>query len=64
MNYGETVSTVDPNELLRVLNVNLVGAIRVVQTMLPLFERSGNPRIFFMSSDMGSNQMVRTYLPD
>jgi NAD(P)-dependent dehydrogenase (short-subunit alcohol dehydrogenase family) len=45
---------VDPATVLRVVDTNVVGVIRVTNAMLPLLRRSASPRIVNMSSSVGS----------
>lgn len=43
-----------PQDFLACFGVNLLGPVRVTHAMLPLLERSGQPRIVMVSSGMGS----------
>jgi NAD(P)-dependent dehydrogenase (short-subunit alcohol dehydrogenase family) len=45
---------VDPATVLKVVDTNVVGVIRVTNAMLPLLRRSDRPRIVNMSSSVGS----------
>jgi NAD(P)-dependent dehydrogenase (short-subunit alcohol dehydrogenase family) len=45
---------VDPATVLKVVDTNVVGVIRVTNAMLPLLRRSARPRIVNMSSSVGS----------
>jgi NAD(P)-dependent dehydrogenase (short-subunit alcohol dehydrogenase family) len=45
---------VDPATVLRVVDTNVVGVIRVTNALLPLLRRSAAPRIVTMSSSVGS----------
>jgi NAD(P)-dependent dehydrogenase (short-subunit alcohol dehydrogenase family) len=45
---------VDPATVLRVVDTNVAGVIRVTNAMLPLLRRSARPRIVNMSSTVGS----------
>ena len=47
-------STVRPDEVLRVVDTNVVGVIRVTNAMLPLLRRAPSPRIVNVSSTVGS----------
>jgi NAD(P)-dependent dehydrogenase (short-subunit alcohol dehydrogenase family) len=47
-------SRVDPATVLRVVDTNVAGVIRVTNAMLPLLRRSDRPRIVNMSSTVGS----------
>ncbi|MDM7829884.1 SDR family oxidoreductase [Cellulomonas edaphi] len=47
-------STVSPAEVLRVIDTNVVGVIRVTNAMLPLLRRAESPRIVNVSSTVGS----------
>ena len=47
-------STVDPNTLREVLEVNFIGNTVVTQTMLPLLRKSSGGRIVNVSSSVGS----------
>lgn len=58
-NAGIVGSRVDPLEaapadFLECFGVNLLGPVRVTRTLLPLLERSANPRIVMVSSGLGS----------
>jgi NAD(P)-dependent dehydrogenase (short-subunit alcohol dehydrogenase family) len=44
----------DYNEILQVYNVNAVGALRVVEALLPLTDRGEMKRLCFVSSEAGS----------
>jgi NAD(P)-dependent dehydrogenase (short-subunit alcohol dehydrogenase family) len=45
---------VDPATVLKVIDTNVVGVIRVTNAMLPLLRRSARPRVVNMSSSVGS----------
>jgi NAD(P)-dependent dehydrogenase (short-subunit alcohol dehydrogenase family) len=45
---------VDPATVLKVVDTNVVGVIRVTNAMLPLLRRSARPRVVNMSSSVGS----------
>jgi NAD(P)-dependent dehydrogenase (short-subunit alcohol dehydrogenase family) len=45
---------VDPATVLKVVDTNVVGVIRVTNAVLPLLRRSDRPRIVTMSSSVGS----------
>jgi NAD(P)-dependent dehydrogenase (short-subunit alcohol dehydrogenase family) len=45
---------VDPATVLKVVDTNVAGVIRVTNAMLPLLRRSARPRIVNMSSSVGS----------
>lgn len=47
-------SRVDPAELLRVLDTNVAGVVRVTNALLPLLRRGRSPRIVNVSSTVGS----------
>jgi NAD(P)-dependent dehydrogenase (short-subunit alcohol dehydrogenase family) len=47
-------TAVDPATVLRVVDTNVVGVIRVTNALLPLLRRSASPRIVNMSSSVGS----------
>jgi NAD(P)-dependent dehydrogenase (short-subunit alcohol dehydrogenase family) len=47
-------TVVDPATVLRVVDTNVVGVVRVTNAMLPLLRRSSSPRIVNMSSSVGS----------
>jgi NAD(P)-dependent dehydrogenase (short-subunit alcohol dehydrogenase family) len=61
-NAGVTSETVpltirepqDYDEMHRLYDVNALGALRVVETFLPLMERGGAKRLCFVSSEAGS----------
>jgi NAD(P)-dependent dehydrogenase (short-subunit alcohol dehydrogenase family) len=50
----QSPTTVDPATVLRVVDTNVVGVIRVTNALLPLLRRSASPRIVNMSSSVGS----------
>ena len=56
-NAGETflapVENTPPDELLRLLTLNTVGALRVTQAVLPAMRRRGTGRVLFISSIAG-----------
>jgi NAD(P)-dependent dehydrogenase (short-subunit alcohol dehydrogenase family) len=45
---------VDPATVLKVIDTNVLGVLRVTNAMLPLLRRSARPRIVNMSSSVGS----------
>ncbi|MBB5804328.1 NAD(P)-dependent dehydrogenase (short-subunit alcohol dehydrogenase family) [Saccharothrix ecbatanensis] len=45
---------VDPATIRTVVETNVIGVIRVTNTMMPLLRRSASPRIVNMSSSVGS----------
>jgi NAD(P)-dependent dehydrogenase (short-subunit alcohol dehydrogenase family) len=47
-------TAVTPDGLRRVLEVNVIGVLRVTNAMLPLLRRSAHPRIVNQSSHLGS----------
>jgi NAD(P)-dependent dehydrogenase (short-subunit alcohol dehydrogenase family) len=47
-------SRVDPAVLRTVVETNVIGVVRVTNTMLPLLRRSASPRIVNVSSSVGS----------
>ncbi|WP_456789491.1 SDR family NAD(P)-dependent oxidoreductase [Cellulomonas sp. P5_C5] len=47
-------SKVSADQVLRVVDTNVVGVIRVTNAMLPLLRRAGSPRIVNVSSTVGS----------
>jgi NAD(P)-dependent dehydrogenase (short-subunit alcohol dehydrogenase family) len=47
-------TAVDPATILRVVDTNVVGVVRVTNALLPLLRRSASPRIVNMSSSVGS----------
>ena len=47
-------STASINDVRDTLDTNVIGTIRVIQTMLPLLQRSDRPRIVNVSSGLGS----------
>lgn len=53
-------TTVDPATVLRVVDTNVLGVIRVTNAMLPLLRRSAAPRIVNMSSSVGSLTLQTT----
>ncbi|MDN5687645.1 MAG: SDR family oxidoreductase [Brachybacterium sp.] len=50
-------ATLDLDVLRTVLDTNVLGAVRVTNAMLPLLEKSTEPRIVNISSDMGSLEL-------
>lgn len=50
-------SKVSAEQVLRVVDTNVVGVIRVTNAMLPLLRRAGSPRIVNVSSTVGSLTM-------
>jgi len=46
--------TVDPQTILRTIDTNVVGVVRVTNALLPLLRRSASPRIVNVSSSVGS----------
>ncbi len=47
-------SQVSADQVLRVVDTNVVGVIRVTNAMLPMLRRAGSPRIVNVSSTVGS----------
>ncbi|MEV0649452.1 SDR family oxidoreductase [Phytomonospora sp. NPDC050363] len=47
------------DEVRDVLDVNVLGAVRVTNAFLPLLRKAGNPRIVMVSSGMGSIAVTR-----
>jgi len=47
-------SEISAEQVLRVVDTNVVGVIRVTNAMLPLLRRAGSPRIVNVSSTVGS----------
>ncbi|MDQ0375553.1 SDR family NAD(P)-dependent oxidoreductase [Cellulomonas humilata] len=47
-------SKVSADQVLRVVDTNVVGVIRVTNAMLPMLRRAGSPRIVNVSSTVGS----------
>jgi NAD(P)-dependent dehydrogenase (short-subunit alcohol dehydrogenase family) len=52
---AETVTGADPQDVSRVLNTNLIGPWRLIQSALPLLRSSRHPRIVNVSSGAGSH---------
>src|ERR1700733_9226189 len=48
------IATVDMKDLRRVFETNFFGAIQTTQELLPLLDRSPNPMIINVSSELGS----------
>ena len=63
---GSNVLEADPDLMAPVVNVGAVGPLRVIQTMLPLLEKStGRPLIVNISSEAGSiGACYRTNMTD
>lgn len=55
VDWTETASTADLETAAAIMQVNLFGAWRITQAMLPLLRRSPHPRIVNMSSGAGSH---------
>ncbi|WP_406308168.1 SDR family oxidoreductase [Streptomyces griseoaurantiacus] len=53
-------STLDLDEVRRLLETNVLGVIRVTNTMLPLLRRSEHPRVVNQSSHVGSLTLQTT----
>ncbi|MSW50529.1 MAG: SDR family NAD(P)-dependent oxidoreductase [Actinobacteria bacterium] len=53
-------TVVDPDLLLRVVQTNVVGVVRVTNALLPLLRRSPSPRIVNVSSSVGSLTLQTT----
>jgi NAD(P)-dependent dehydrogenase (short-subunit alcohol dehydrogenase family) len=51
---AQTPTTADLAAVRRAVETNVIGVIRVTNTMLPLLRRSASPRIVNMSSSVGS----------
>ncbi|MDT8914754.1 SDR family NAD(P)-dependent oxidoreductase [Amycolatopsis sp. PS_44_ISF1] len=52
--WPDPPSTLTPAALRAVVETNVIGVVRVINTMLPLLLRSGHPRIVNQSSHVGS----------
>jgi NAD(P)-dependent dehydrogenase (short-subunit alcohol dehydrogenase family) len=52
--WGQDPTTMDLDDLRRVVDTNVYGVIRVTNAMLPMLRRSEHPRIVNTSSSMGS----------
>lgn len=52
--------TVDPQTILRTVDTNVVGVVRVTNAMLPLLRRSPSPRVVHVSSSVGSLTLQTT----
>lgn len=52
--WEQDPTTMDLDELRRIVDTNVYGVVRVTNAMLPLLRRSGAPRIVNTSSSMGS----------
>ena len=52
--WPDVPTALDPRVLLRMVDTNVVGVVRVTNAMLPLLRRSASPRIVNMSSTVGS----------
>jgi len=50
----QSPTTVDPQTILRTIDTNVVGVVRVTNALLPLLRRSASPRIVNVSSSVGS----------
>jgi len=50
----QSPTTVDPQTILRTIDTNVVGVVRVTNALLPLLRRSPSPRIVNVSSSVGS----------
>lgn len=52
--WPDAPTSLDPAGLLRLVDTNVVGVVRVTNAMLPLLRRSAHPRIVNQSSHVGS----------
>lgn len=52
--WPDEPTSLDPAALLRLVDTNVIGVIRVTNAMLPLLRRSAHPRIVNQSSHVGS----------
>ncbi|WP_328605901.1 SDR family NAD(P)-dependent oxidoreductase [Amycolatopsis sp. NBC_00345] len=52
--WPDQPSAVTPENLRAVVETNVIGVVRVINTMLPLLRRSGHPRIVNQSSHVAS----------
>ena len=52
--WAQDPTTLDLDEVRRVVDTNVFGVIRVTKAMLPLLRRSASPRIVNISSSVGS----------
>ena len=58
--WPETPSTVTPESMRAVVETNVIGVVRVINTMLPLLRRSEHPRIVNQSSHVASLTLQTT----
>lgn len=58
--WPEEPSTIDLDTVRRLMETNVIGVIRVTNTMLPLLRRSAHPRIVNQSSHVGSLALQTT----
>ncbi|MEU0941395.1 SDR family oxidoreductase [Streptomyces canus] len=58
--WPEEPSTIDVETVLRLVDTNVIGVIRVTNAMLPLLRRSAHPRIVNQSSHVGSLALQST----
>lgn len=60
---GVNILTISREQLDSTLNANTFGAIRIVQTFLPLLEKSQDARVINVSSNMGALQDLTASVP-
>jgi len=53
-------TAIDPAAVLRVVDTNVVGVLRVTNACLPLLRQSANPRVVVVSSSVGSLTLQTT----
>ncbi|MEO5715959.1 MAG: SDR family NAD(P)-dependent oxidoreductase [Luteolibacter sp.] len=53
LDHYESLSSLKPETLRETLETNVIGTLRVTQSMLPLLEKSSGPRIINVSSGAG-----------
>jgi NAD(P)-dependent dehydrogenase (short-subunit alcohol dehydrogenase family) len=58
--WPEAPTALTPEEVQRVVETNVIGVIRVTNTLLPLLRRSAHPRIVNQSSHVGSLTLQTT----
>ena len=58
--WPEPPTMVTPHDVRKVVEVNVIGVMRVINAMLPLLHRSAHPRIVNLSSHVGSLTLQTT----
>jgi norsolorinic acid ketoreductase len=62
LNQWGPVRTVEGKELMDSLVVNTLGPIKLYQATISLLDKAEHPKLFFISSSMGSNALMDQYV--